>query len=383
MRLRLTFILTAWLLAAMTLTVAACGGSGETSGPAPVETAPAEAAESYSANPVIDDGLAAPAYITFAVNVHDTVHVDQSADTILRLIEIYERHGVRGDFYLTAPMVALYAERRPEVIERLRDSDMTISYHVRPPHPLYNGFDDRLKGLDDATLAATLRDYETYALDPVTGALDYSRPGGYTYVAETLGRAPVVAGAPTDDQRIKTAAETLYASLGAQLTVRYHEEGTTLAEPFVYVNGLLERPSDFSITRWGESGRQGKGTFWWNMQGTPKASAYNPAARLNELLAEWQAKQTGRSALITALIHENNFYRSGAEAWTLSYYSDTDKDQPLKPPYDLNAPDSSEPRSAAEQELIWAAYEEMVAWAAANIRVATSEDIAALAGSPR
>lgn len=379
MRLRLTAIFTAGLLAALTLVIAACGSSGETGDTTPVKTTPTEVTAIDGATPVIADGLAAPAYITFAINVHDTVHVDQSADTILRLIEIYERHGARGDFYLTAPMVALYAEKRPEVIERLRESDMTISYHVRPPHPLYNGFDDRLKDLDDATLQATLRDYETYALDPVTGELDYSRPGGYTYVAETLGRAPVVTGAPTDDQRIKTAAETLYASLGAQVTVRYHEEGTAVAEPFVYVNGLLERPSDFSITRWGEPGRQGKGTFWWNMQGTPKASAYNPTARLNELLAEWQAKQTGRSALITALIHENNFYRNGAEAWTLSYYSDTDKDQPLKPPYDLNAPDTSKPRSAEEQELIWAVYEEMVAWAAANIRVATSEDIAALA----
>jgi hypothetical protein len=43
--------------------------------------------------------------------VHDFVNLDGSADTVLRLVDLFERYGVRGDFYLTAPMVALYAER--------------------------------------------------------------------------------------------------------------------------------------------------------------------------------------------------------------------------------------------------------------------------------
>ena len=99
-----------------------------------------------------------PAYITFAINVHDIVHVSESGDTLLRLIDLFEKYGVRGDFYLTAPMTHLYAEQRPDVIERLRESDMTVSYHVRPPDPLYAGFDQRLQSLDEAMLAATILD---------------------------------------------------------------------------------------------------------------------------------------------------------------------------------------------------------------------------------
>ena len=106
------------------------------------------------------------------------VHVTQSADTLKHAIDIFEKYGVRGDFYLTAPMVELYAKQRPDVIERLKNSKMTIGYHLRPPHPLYSGFDSRLKNLDDKTLAATLRDYETYRLDPGTGDLDKTQPGG-------------------------------------------------------------------------------------------------------------------------------------------------------------------------------------------------------------
>ena len=97
------------------------------------------------------------AYVTFVVNVHDTVHVDESADTILRLIDLYEKYEVRGDFYVTAAVVEKYVRERPEVIARLKESNMTISYHVRPPHPLNTGFDSSLKMLDDAALARTCR----------------------------------------------------------------------------------------------------------------------------------------------------------------------------------------------------------------------------------
>ncbi len=333
----------------------------------------------------------APGYITFVVNVHDTAHVDESADTILRLIDIYERYGVRGDFYLTAPIVRAYSDKRPEVIERLKNSDMTISYHVRPPHPLYSGFDERLQGLDASALAATLRDYETYGLDLATGDLLRDQPGGYSYVASVFERDPVSAPAPNKDPEVKAAAQQLYASLGARMTLLYHEEGTDPDQPFVWVNGLLVRPSDFSITRWdspvgaqsSQGGRppvQDEKPFWWNMLNSPQAEEYNPTTYLQQRLSEWNATAAGRPPIITSLIHENNFARSGPEGWTGYYFSGGENSHPLKPPFNLSAPDSSSPRSAAEQETIWAAYEEMVAWASINLRVVTSEDLVGMAG---
>jgi hypothetical protein len=53
--------------------------------------------------------------------------------------------------------------------------------------------------------------------------------------------------------------------------------------------------------------------------------------------------------------------------------------QPLQPPWNLGAPDPSRPRSASDQEAIWAAYEELVAYAAENLAVVTSEDLVNLA----
>lgn len=322
-------------------------------------------------------------YLSFIINVHDWTHPAESADILLKLVDLFERYGVRGDFYFTAEITRELVEQRPEVIERFRNSNMTISYHVRPPHPLYTGFDDRLKGLDDAALYQTLLDYETYALDLTTGGLDRSRSGGYTYVAQVFGRKPVVASVPSGDRRIKDAAQKVFASLGAQMTLLYHEEGTKLEQPFEYVNGLLVRPSDFSVTR--NTLVDGTDNFWWNMMTKPNAADYRPLHLLELGLEQWSGQTESlsykRAPFITSLIHENNFYRRGAEGWTSIYFTmqGGKKGDPLPPPWNLNAPDPSTLRPPEEQAAIWQAYEELVAYAAANLNVVTSEDILKLA----
>jgi hypothetical protein len=317
--------------------------------------------------PALNSSFTGNGAITFVINVHDWVNLDESAETLLRLIDLFEKYRVNGDFYFTAPVVEAYVSQHPEVIARLKASSMTISYHVRPPHPLYAGFDQHLKELDDKSLYRMIMDYETYALDLVTGELDRTRPGGYQYVAQVFGTKPVTAAAPNTDQRIKGIAEKVYAKLGAGMTIHYHEEGTDLEHPFVYSNGLLIRPSDFSIKR-----IPGSQNFWWNFMSSLHAAEYDPAALLESHLTEWQA---ARPPLITALIHENNFYRSGAESWTSFYYTGGDKNIPLDPPFSLDVPDSSKPRTKSEQQAIWEAYERLVAYAAAHLNVVTSTDL--------
>ncbi len=317
--------------------------------------------------------------ISFIINVHDWIHADESADILMKLVDLFEKYNVRGDFYFTAEVTRKLAEERPDVIERFKNSSMTISYHVRPPHPLYTGFDSRLQNLSDDELYRTLLDYETYALNLETGDLDRSQPGGYTYVAQVFGRNPVVAAAPNNNQRIKDTAQKVYASLGAQMTILYHESGTKIEQPYEYINGMLVRPSDFSVTR--TTMIDGTDNFWWNFMSKPEANEYNPTAMLQSQIAEWESHNYGRVPFITSLIHENNYYRSGAEAWSSIYFT-MDKGQkadPLSPPYDLNAPDPSKLRSPEEQQAIFAAYEELVAYAAAHLTVVTSEDIVEMA----
>jgi hypothetical protein len=156
------------------------------------------------------------------------------------------------------------------------------------------------------------------------------------------------------------------------MAVIYHECCAKPDQPFEYREGLLIRPSDFSITR--VVMENGGENFWWNLMNSPRAAEFNPTAMLQKHLAEWK---TPRPPFVTSLIHENNFVRSGPEGWTSIYY--TPDKRPLSPPFDLNAPDPSQLRSAENQAAIWAAYEQLVAYAAANLRVVTSEDIVAIA----
>jgi hypothetical protein len=59
------------------------------------------------------------------------------------------------------------------------------------------------------------------------------------------------------------------------------------------------------------------------------------------------------------------------------------KGPPLSPPFKLDAPDVSRPRPKAEQEKIWKAYEDLVAWSGANLRVVTSKELVRMAEAER
>ena len=313
-------------------------------------------------------------FITFAVNVHDIRYPDESAKTLTSLALLFKKYGVHGDFYMTSPMVEAFQSRNPGVISTLKDTGMTISYHFRPPNPLYQGFDSRLLNLSDSELEKTVKDYETYRLDLRTGDLDRGKPGGYLYVKQVFGAPPVTVSVLNRNRRIKDTALKLYKSMGAKVTVQYHEEGTDLQKPFEWMCGLLVRPSDFSITRWSLPGEP-KDSFWWNRLKGDGAAEFNPTSYLKKQLSAWHGK---RPPFITVLIHDDNFYRKGATPWGSIYFSGR-KEHPLSPPFDMNAPDQSHPRSDTEKTAMVKAYEELVEYASRNLTVVTSREIAEMA----
>jgi hypothetical protein len=176
----------------------------------------------------------------------------------------------------------------------------------------------------------------------------------------------------------KNALLDIYREMGAQMTMEYHESGTAPDKPFSWRQGLLIRPSDFSITRWAGPGESVE-SFWWNRQDTRQAAAFLPSARLQSELAAWKHP---RAPLITSLIHENDFYVRGGPSWNAIYLGQDGKSA-RHPPYDLNAPDRAERRTADNQAAIWRAYEDLVSHAAANLTVVTSIDIVGLAREAR
>ncbi|MBM3359712.1 MAG: hypothetical protein FJY54_18620 [Betaproteobacteria bacterium] len=337
---------------------------------------PTTRGEAFAVTPKTEASAAPKGFITFVVNTHDWRFTDDSAETVLRLVGMFEKRQVRGDFYLTAPLVESYVAKRPDVIRRLKDSGMTISYHTRAPHALWRSFSKPLADKEGTALAGVLRDYETFQLDLRTGGLNRAQPGGYRYVEQVFGRKPVAVGTSDAPPPVKAASSRVFAELGAKVAVYHHETGTKLEEPFEFHEGLLARPSDFSVTRFPLPNNP-QGTFWWSMVGTPREAEFDPVASLKKQLAEWRGP---RAPFITVLIHENDFYREGGPGWNSIYFTGQGAQaRPRRAPFDLDTPPTGRARPAETREAIFSKYEELVARAAATLRIVTSEDIAALA----
>lgn len=320
-------------------------------------------------------GDAALPLVSLVVNVQDFRYPDESAETVTRLCAILQAHGVRGDFYLTHPVLALYHERgHGAVVDALRAQG--LCYHVRPPHPLFHPFDARLRGLGGEALALALRAAETQALDLATGALDPAREGGFLGVTTAMGRPPTCVGLPNPDPAIRAAALDLYRELGARAFVKYHGEKARPETPYEWTQGLLARPADIVIDRWAAAGEP-RPDLWWNRAARGELSLDGrPEARLRARLSAWRGS---RAPFVQVPIHENNVAHHGPDAWRETYWADEQKTVPRSPPYDLGARDPSRRRSRAEQERIFEAWEALVAWAAENSRVSTMEDLVALA----
>jgi hypothetical protein len=251
---------------------------------------------------------------------------------------------------------------------------------VRPPHPLFEGFDGRLAGASPQELSSLLLQAESQALDLATGALDPKAPGGFSLVRDTFGRAPSAVAMPNRNPAVRAAACATYRELGARAVVWFHGARTKADQPFEWQQGLLARPCDVAVDRWAAPGEQ-KEELWWNRYRDGQAPR---GAGLAEHLAQQAAAWAGsRAPYMLVLTHDNNYSRRGPDPWVHTYWTDNKKSAPRSPPYDLAAPDPGQARSKAEQRRILAALEEAVAWAAAHARVVTMEEIATEAEGQR
>lgn len=296
-------------------------------------------------------------YVSFIQNVHDWVFPENSLETVERLIELHERYGVPVEFYLNDQVVQSYLELDPSIFGRLADSDMVaVSYHIRPPHPVYEGFDTiGLEDMNQEEQYETLYAYETHRLDLATGAYT-DEPGGYAYLKQLLGYTPRVV-THTNSRAFGEALSQVYEELGAQFAV-IHGKEISLGER---VRGLWTRPETVEVKLYEESYRRGFG--------------------VEERFEEWTAGFDGsRDFFLNLKYHENNFYTEGTP-FGLVYWAQVGggkKEEPKSPPYDLTAGDDTEFKTQEEQAEKWQIYEETLRYVAEHpdeLTAITSADL--------
>lgn len=219
-------------------------------------------------------------------------------------------------------------QRNPGFVERLKNSPHTISYHVRPPHPV--NFPPTAHYLDTYSLA----DYETYRLDLRTGDPDRTRPGGYDYVAQTFGRNPSAVGLGALTPALQAEYAAVLAAGGARMGVFEHQsQGVSGFESLHHPEqGLYPRPADYFLARTDAAGHANdNGSFWWKRVSDGQLSSEALAASLyQDFLSAPAGVEAPRVGIV--VIQENDFYSNGTP-WAPVYYADAQGTQPLNPPW--------------------------------------------------
>ncbi len=329
-------------------------------------------------------------YLNFAINCHDWVDPDLSSAVVLRAARFLAKHGLKADFYATGPLYRAWEQGAPGTIEELNELGMGLGYHHRPPHPTFYKH-ERLQEIigmspEDAFLA--FERLESEELDLRTGNTVAGRPGGFRGAEKRAGRPPLVLGAGTAPPHLMAIDRQVLRMMGARSVVAFHSQGEQ-EYPLLWWQGLLARPSDFSIVRVPMNSRQRRakknvlprgvgageesGSFWWNAINDPESRQHRPAKYLERKLGEMQ---TDRITYITSLIHEDDWYKIGS-SFNAIYYEDRTRRTTRTPPFDIEGTPGAPPKKAADTEKIWQWWEELVAFAAGDprVRVVTTADL--------
>ena len=283
------------------------------------------------------DSLNKTVYTAFIINTHDWANPELSIATLNKIIDLHEEYQTPVDIYLDDPVVQIYQEQAPDLIERLKTSPyVAVSYHLRPPYPYYWDFDwldlDKMKNNDLATL---LLNYEEHEIDLSTGQPTIE-PGGYQLLKDLMGYPPYTAVVMGSRKVMPLLAE-IYKDKGALFTLT-HSGTTGWGE---VQNGLWMRPESQEV------------------------KVYEPRGRKSgeDILTENLAQiGTNLPAFMNLKWHEDNFYTSGTP-WGPVYWTDEKERGTLSPPYDLSqAMVGVKVKTQAEKDEQWTRYEECLSY---------------------
>lgn len=277
-------------------------------------------------------------YVSFVINTQEFIYDELSADTINRILDIHETYDVPVDVYLDDAITQKYEADAPELLERLKTSDVAaVSYHIRPPKPYYAGFDwADLAGMDASDMYDLFMDYETHAVDAATGE-PTEAAGGYGHLTDLMGYAPVVAAMQPNPESGPTLAK-VFKDLGASYFIEHRESPI---EPGEMKSGVPLRPETLEVRLFERTDET--------------------AEQLVKESFDAAREMVDGPTFVNIKVHDNDFI-ADASAWTSIYLA---KGSHRTPPFDLsNGTDNRSLLTEAESTVIWDAYEASVAYVA-------------------
>lgn len=307
---------------------------------------PTDDAAEIIEEPVVEETLedeVGQIYVQFVQNVHDFVYPEKSIETLNRVIDLHEMYKLPVELHVTDTVMQKYVELAPDLIERFKTSEfVSISYHVRPPHPIYNGFDiPGITNMSSQERYETLLAYEEHELDMQTGGYT-DAPGGYQFVKDTIGYPPRIVGQTTGANGKEYSR--ILEEKGARFTV-LHENGSKLED---MVHGLHKRPEDTEVKLY---------EF--------QLSNYD----IKALFAQWtEDARSDEDFFVNLKFHENNYYLTNTPFAPI-YWEDwnSGRRHPYDPPFDLTkSQEHIRLKSPKIQEEKWTVYEQALEYVSQN-----------------
>ncbi len=278
-----------------------------------------------------------PVKVLFTLNTHDWTHPDLSLDSIRTQIAVHEKYNIPLDVYFTDPAFQMVVASAPDLLAKLKSNPLfAVSYHLRPPTPYASGAADfvHLGTMSDTDAKATVVEYEEHRLDVEWGTTLPSEPGGYQFVKDTIGYAPVIVGSAAVRPDI---VSTVYKDKGATFAVS-HKGKITLGEKLY---GLYLRPEDKELR-------------WYDYLDSVQAGE----TTTSQIIGDAVGSSTS-TFFLNIKLHENDYYARPAPFWAI-YTGDPN------PPFDISLAQGVELYTADRTAAMKSFYEEAVAYVAAH-----------------
>lgn len=191
-----------------------------------------------------DAQAAAPRFLVVFHNLNsftDAADQDMAVEAYKGFEAVAKRNGITIEPYFTGLSFEMYLRKAPDLLNQLKSSGRDFHHHGanRPPRP--NPM-DLVRGKSWAEAVQAIEEYEQYALDPVSGKLDMSRPGGLKAINAWFGR-PALCTGRYGNAPILAAVKTRY---GIKMAVGTNDVFRLPVAWFWYM-GTLNRPSDVFV----------------------------------------------------------------------------------------------------------------------------------------
>jgi len=180
-----------------------------------------------------------PIYFFPTLNVSDFIHPEQSIQTVERYVELLHKHELTGNVDFTAITADMFAEKAPEIFEKIKDFGLSAGFHGSN-RPLTSVA--RMRDMDWEQAVKAIVDMDTHRIDPKTGKIDKTRRGGFETLRKYFGYSP-----PSVGRTIHVAYLQAHRILGAKMFVGLtdHVGGES---NLAWYMGMLSRPESVFIT---------------------------------------------------------------------------------------------------------------------------------------